>query len=417
MKKIILYIILIYSVVLHSQDFKIEDNKTIILDAGIFYLKDIELQNNVVIKGKNKFTTILKLDKNAKKALFYGIDKSNITISNLTILNETTKKVPLFHFIGENKQIKNITIKDCIIRAAKAESDVIKFTKYISNIRIENNIIESKKNPKTRRDYKQISCIRLQGVNTHSTTSNSYVYIQGNIIKYGNSGFRISGTGTPPSPILFENNIVQGQNGCGAFFYHGGRLKIINNYFSNIKAVSLKNNDGGVVWLDRYKDGNTIFSGNTIEYNYGNGIFIEELKNAIISNNIIKDNKMRIDDTYKITNKGHSYQSKGGNGILITGGVRGLLISNNQINQNEASGINFNINLGVHHNYIIALVDIKNNFLLDNRGYGIYIKGKNINIKNNTIISKNKLYLNKEFKNNVMLQSYRSNHRKFRNDN
>lgn len=400
------------SLFLNAQAFDVNNNQTLILKSGIYTIKDVELKDNTIIKGINKFRTILKLGKNAKKALFYAKDKSNIEISNLTILNETNQRVPLFHFVGNKEQIKNITIKNCIIKSPKAEADVIVFKKYISNIKIEDNIIEAKKNPRIRRNYKQIAVIRLQGVTTHSK-NNSYIYIKNNIIKYGNSGFRIAGKGTPPNPLWFENNVIQGQLGCGAFFYHGARQKIINNYFSNITAVSMKNNDGGVVWLDKYGNGDILFTGNTIENNYGNGIYIEELKNAIVSNNIIKNNFKRVNDTYKINNKGYNYNSDGGNGILITGGIRGLQVSNNQILENASDGILINRNLGVQLNYSIPLLNINNNLITNNKLYGIETVGKvdNILVRNNIVVSRYRQFINssKTFDmNNFYLKKYKS---------
>jgi hypothetical protein len=401
---ILLFFIFFYIDIL-AKDFSISKS-TIKISSGVYLLKDIELKNNMSIKGENKFTTIIKLDKNARKALFYAKDKSNIEISNLTILNETTQRVPLLDFEGNKSQIKNITIKNCIVKAPKAESDIIVFRKYISNIRIENNIIEAKKNPTVKRDYKQISCIRLQGVSTHSK-NNSYVYIRNNILRYGNSGFRISGKGTPPNPLWFENNVVEGQVGCGAFFYHGAKQKIINNYFTNIKAVSMKNNDGGVVWLDQYHNNDILFSGNTIENNYGNGLYLEELQNAVIANNFIYKNKKRINDKYIVKNKNKTYISNGGNGVLLTGGIRRLQFINNQISNNENNGIYLNKNLGVALKYNILLSIISFNSIVNNGLYGIQIKddSKNIIMNNNIIISNKNKFINRKNAKNINANS------------
>jgi len=391
-----IYIFFIMSLYLFSGVENIKENQILILDKGVYYLKDIELKDNIVIRGKSRFNTVLILDRGAKKALFYAKDKSNIEISNLTILNNSSQRVPLLLFEGDKKGVSNILIKDCILKSHNSSSDVLLFRDYLSNIRIENNIIEAKINPKIRRDYRQIASIKFHiGANIYNR-DNSNIYIVGNSLKYGNSGFRISGRGVPPYPLWFENNTLQGQIGCGACFYHGVNQKIVNNYFSNIVSVSMKNNDGGVVWLDSYRNGDILFSGNTIANNYGNGLFIEELQNAIISNNFIYGNRKRVDDTFNTKNGAKSYHSSGGNGILITGGVRRLQIVNNQISNNEANGILLNRNLGVSKNYNILMSNIVGNSIINNGGFSIKVEdnSRNITIKDNILISKDRAFTN-----------------------
>lgn len=356
---------------------------------GEYLINYLSLPTNIKLKGEFRSSVIFKFnEKDHKGALLEGIDIINLEIDGITLLNYSDKFIHLIKLTGNTSPLQNIFIRNCFFFNENSEVDCILLEKKMQSICIESCIIKSQKNPIVKNNYTQTSCIKIKSPPDDERVYEGKIIIKNNHLINGNAGLRCTGRGVPPGPLFFLSNVVEGQIGVGAFFYHVNRQIISGNHFKNIIASAFENNDGGVVWLDQYKDGEIIFSENTIENCIGNGIYEKELQDAIINNNIIRNLHKR-EDKYTIHLESFSLESYGGNAILLTGGCKEVMITKNHIKENEGSGILINKYLGVHFRYYVGNIIISENHISFNRENGIRVIGKvgNLTVNNNLIIN------------------------------
>ncbi|MCK4442048.1 MAG: right-handed parallel beta-helix repeat-containing protein, partial [Sulfurovaceae bacterium] len=255
----------------------------ILFPKGNFLLSALKLKSNLILEGKGKDKTILVFIKSKERSLINIEGENNIIIQKLQIKNFSEKSI--INIYGKIKKSSNITIlNNKIINYVAKDSIELQFD--VDNIKIINNQMFYKTDIAIKRNWKQISHIKYRG-RVSNNKSNFRLIIKDNYLEKGNCGFRIVTKGLPLSNIIFKNNHLNKQNSAGVSFYHGRDVVIEGNLFENITAVKMKNNDSGVVWLDRYRNGKIIFKNNIIKNCKGNAIFVEELKNSKIINNKI----------------------------------------------------------------------------------------------------------------------------------
>ena len=390
----------IVNVKLFGASASIVNNSTAINNALLIKVEEIydcqetiNILEDTVLIGVTKNKSKLNFTDGAGTCVNIGttsgsadIEIRNITISNTVdgaIADRTLVK------LADYGEVKNITIDNCVlVNSTALKGDVISLVSEVSNITITNNSIFANPNPTIDVEhwYADQYCIVISTQSSNANSKNILVEaneINGGATAYGHTGVNFTTTG-----VRFINNIVSGQKFRGVVFYHGRDIVCTGNIFENVTALSsfatassTDGDDGGVIWLDEYTEAGTndvglICSNNIVRHCIGNGIYAEELRASVISNNSISYLEKRVGDTFskdwEFGAETNNYTSDGGHGIMLTAGMRAQnVISGNTVAWCEGHGIVANRVYSGHPEFANFNMSIVGNVISNNNQNGI----------------------------------------------
>ena len=290
----------------------------------------------------------------------YGVNRSNITISDLAVNCNSIAGSMVTYF--ENAIYDNITIKDCHFYGAKSTLLFIAG----SNHKILDNIVDGL----TQAAFSCGIWIR----------NGSYNLVRGNTVKnVANNGIALMGT---LSYSIVDGNILYGNHRLDSgppAYAEGGQLAIYDESGLTYSNIISNNNisDGGAYAAGMEIDGyNSIITGNIVHSNEHSGISYHQAggsansTHSIISNNIVYNNgklgQIRPgiwvwgNPTYFILNGNICYDTRNvgsktqSYGILVDAGSNYYVVTNNVLTGNATGSLDDNggINKQVAHNIV-----------------------------------------------------------------